>query len=72
MRRPVNSPVVGTVLEVLTEVGAAVTAGEELVLIESMKMEIPVAAATAGTVASIDVAAGAFVQVGDSLLTIDD
>ncbi len=66
----VRSPGVGTVLEVLVSVGAPVAAGEELVVIESMKVEIPVPAPTGGTVGTIAVAPGDHVQAGDLLLTI--
>ena len=66
----VRSPGVGTVLEVLVSEGASVTQGEELVVIESMKVEIPVSAPRAGRVSMIAVAAGAQVQAGDVLLTI--
>jgi acetyl-CoA carboxylase biotin carboxyl carrier protein len=66
----VVSPSVGRVLEVLVAVGAAVVAGDEVIVLESMKMEIPVVAERAGTVARIVVAAGDQVQAGDLLLTI--
>ena len=66
----VRSPGVGTVLEVLVSAGASVTAGEELVVIESMKVEIPVPAPRPGRVAAIAVVPGDRVQAGDLLLTI--
>ena len=66
----VRSPGVGRVLEVLVSVGAPVAEGEELVVIESMKVEIPVPAPGAGTVGTVAVAPGDHVQAGDLLLTI--
>jgi biotin carboxyl carrier protein len=66
----VRSPSVGRVLEVLVAVGGVVSAEQEVVVVESMKMEIPVVAPRAGRVASVAVAAGAQVQAGDLLLTI--
>jgi len=66
----VRSPGVGTVLEVLVSVGAAVAAGEDLVVIEWMKVEIPVPAPCAGMVAAVAVAAGDHVQAGALLLTL--
>jgi len=66
----VRSPGVGKVLEVLVSVGSAVAEGDEVAVVESMKVEIPVTAPSAGRVAAIRVAAGDPVQTGDLLLTI--
>ena len=66
----VRSPAVGRVVELLVAAGDHVTAGQEIVIVESMKMEIPIAAETAGTVASLAVAVGAQVQAGDLLLVL--
>ncbi|QCW49280.1 biotin/lipoyl-binding carrier protein [Nocardioides dongxiaopingii] len=61
---------VANVLEVLVEQGATVAVGDEVVLLESMKMEIPVIAETGGTVLAIRVAPGDVVQEGDPLLVL--
>ena len=61
---------VANVLEIMVEPGAAVAAGDEVVLLESMKMEIPVIAERAGTVVAVKVAPGDVVQEGDVLLTL--
>jgi biotin carboxyl carrier protein len=66
----VRSPGVGRVLEILVAVGATVAAGEEVAVVESMKVEIPVTAPRAGQVATIAVALGQQVQAGDLLMTI--
>jgi len=66
----VRSPGVGKVLEILVSVGASVAAGDEVAVIESMKMEIPVAVPRAGRVVALSVAPGDHVQAGDLLLTI--
>jgi len=66
----VRSPSVGRVLEVLVAVGATVAAEEEVVVVESMKVEIPVTAPRAGRVAEVTVTAGDQVQAGDALLTL--
>ena len=66
----VRAPMVGKVVEVLVEAGAAVSEEDELLVIESMKMEIPVAAPAAGTVTEIHVSAGDTVQEDDLLLTL--
>jgi biotin carboxyl carrier protein len=66
----VRSPSVGRVLEVLVAVGVMVREEEDLVVIESMKVEIPVTAHRSGRVAVVAVAAGDQVQAGDVLVTI--
>ena len=66
----VRSPSVGRVLEVLVEVGDTVEAEDELVILESMKLEIPVSATRGGEIASIDTAVDAQVQTDEILLTI--
>ena len=49
----VESEVTGNVWKILLEVGAQVAAGDVIMILESMKMEIPVEANAAGTVAEI-------------------
>ena len=66
--RELRSPGLGTVLEVLVAEGSAVEVGDEILVIESMKMEIPVVTVTAGTVRTIHVAVGA--QVGEQELLV--
>ena len=53
------------------KVGQSVKAGDSVVIVESMKMEIPVVAPQDGTIASIDVAEGAAVENGDTLATMN-
>lgn len=66
----VRSPSVGRVLEILVAVGDAVEAEDELLILESMKLEIPVVAPRDGTVASLLVEVDAQVQADDTLLTL--
>ncbi len=66
----VRSPSVGRVLEILVTEGAVVAAGDEVAVVESMKVEIPVTAPRSGRVGRLAVAVGAQVQAGDVLLTI--
>ena len=61
----------GSVSAPAAGVGQAVKAGDNIVILESMKMEIPVVAPQDGTVASIDVAEGASVENGDTLATMN-
>ena len=52
-------------------VGTSVKAGDSVVVLEAMKMEIPVVAPQDGTISSIEVAAGDAVESGDVLATMD-
>lgn len=67
----VTAGAAGKVFKVEASVGQAVKAGDNIVILESMKMEIPVVAPQDGTVASIDVAVGAAVENGDVLATMN-
>ncbi len=66
----IRSPGVGTVLEVLVTEGASVEAGAEVVVLESMKMEIPVVTVVAGTVRTVHVGVGAQVGEQEILVTL--
>ncbi len=65
MAEDVVAEIVASVMEVLVQAGAHVEVGDTLVLLESMKMEIPVLAEDAGTLAEIKVAVGDVIQAGD-------
>ena len=67
----VTASVPGKVLKVVASVGQAVKAGDNIIILESMKMEIPVVAPQDGTVASIDTTEGASVENGDTLATMN-
>ena len=67
----IRAEMVANVLAITTTVGADVSAGETLLLLESMKMEIPVLAETAGRVRAVRVAPGDVVQEGDVLVDLD-
>ncbi len=58
------------VWKVVVAEGDAVAEGDTLLILESMKMEIPVLAESAGTVRSLPVAEGAVVQEGDLLAVV--
>ncbi len=70
--RPIEivSELVANVLEVMVAPGDTVAAGDEVALLESMKMEIPVIADVAGVVLAVKVAPGDVVQDGDVLVTL--
>lgn len=61
---------VANVLRVEVAEGATIAAGDTVVLLESMKMEIPVIAETGGVVSAVKVEAGDVVQEGDVLVQI--
>jgi acetyl-CoA carboxylase biotin carboxyl carrier protein len=66
-----KSDVSGSVWKIEVTLGQKVAEGDTLVLIESMKMEIPVVAETAGIVASILVAEGDGITEGQSVVTLE-
>lgn len=70
-RTKVKSQITGGVWKIEVEVGAVVDEGDVLILIESMKMEVPVAAPKAGTVVSILVAEDDQVVEGQVVAEID-
>ena len=65
-----RAPMVGKIIEVLVQAGARVEEEEEVLLLESMKMQIPITVPRAGTIAEIRVKPGDTVQEGDVLLTV--
>ena len=67
----VRAEMVANVYKVLVAAGQPVEVGEVLLVLESMKMEIPVLAESAGRVVSLSVGEGAVVQEGDLLAVLD-
>jgi biotin carboxyl carrier protein len=67
----VRAELTATVWKVVAEVGATVAEGDELVILESMKMEIPVVAPAAGTVSEMSVAEEDRISEGDLVAVID-
>jgi len=61
----------GKIFKIEAKVGQAVKSGEAVVILEAMKMEIPVVAPQDGTIASIDVAVGDAVEAGAVLATMN-
>ncbi len=61
----------GKVFKLEKSVGQAVKKGDAVVILEAMKMEIPVVAPQDGTVASVDVAVGDSVEAGALLATLN-
>ena len=67
----VEAGAAGKVFKIEANVGQAVKKGDAVVIIEAMKMEIPVVAPSDGTVASIDVSVGDAVEAGGLLATLN-
>ncbi len=61
----------GTIFKVLVKPGDHVAVGQEVVIMESMKMEIPIEAEAAGTVRSVSAKEGDFVNDGEVLVVLE-
>jgi biotin carboxyl carrier protein len=70
MSEEIHAELVGSVLRVEVAPGDVVSPGDALVILESMKMEIPVHPERGGTVQSVAVAPGDVVSEGDLLVTL--
>lgn len=66
----VEAGAAGKIFKIEKQVGAAVKKGDAVIILEAMKMEIPVVAPVDGTVASIDVNVGDMVEAGACLATL--
>lgn len=67
----IKAEVSGTVWKIETEAGSKVSAGDTLIVLESMKMEIPVEARQAGTVIRVLVAEKDVVKEGQVLALLE-
>ena len=67
-----SAPMPATVVRVNTQTGARVKKGETLLVLEAMKMELPVRATTDGVVAAVNCRIGELVQPGVPLVEIDE
>lgn len=66
----ITMPMNGKVISINTEVGKSVSVDDELVIIEAMKMELPVVATEAGEVKEVKAKEGESYQVGDVLVVL--
>ncbi len=71
MTQELRAEMVAKVLSIDAAVGDSVSAGATVVLLESMKMEIPVVPELAGRVSRVAVEPGDVVQEGDLLVVLD-
>ena len=71
MAAEVEAHITGTVWKIEVAVGDQIDDGDTVVILESMKMEMPVEAEEAGTVKEINVEEGQSVQEGDVLVVLE-
>jgi len=69
--KQIASMMAGVVIEILVKPGDEVSDGMEVAILESMKMQLPVASDQTGKVQEIKVASGDFVNEGDVLMTLE-
>ncbi|SOC42603.1 acetyl-CoA carboxylase biotin carboxyl carrier protein subunit [Ureibacillus acetophenoni] len=67
----IKADMAGTVWKVLVQEGDIVEAGQDVVILESMKMEIPIATEVGGTVKRVIVAEGDFINSEADLVEIE-
>ena len=67
----VKASVPGKVFKIEAAAGKAVKTGDTIIILEAMKMEIPVVAPQDGTIASINVSVGDAIENGDVLATMN-
>lgn len=67
----IKAEMAGTIWKVLVKEGQQIEVGQEVVIVESMKMEIPVEAQQAGTVTRVIAKEGDFINVDDDLVEIE-
>lgn len=71
MATEVKAHITGTVWKIEVAVGARVSEGDTVVILESMKMEMPVEAPAGGVVSKLEVAEGSAVEEGQTLLLLE-
>jgi len=71
MPEEVKAHITGVVFQIAAKVGDAVTAGDPVIVLESMKMEIPVEAPRSGRLKEISVSEGQTVQEGDIIALLE-
>lgn len=69
--KEVVSTMAGTVFQVLVSKGETVQEGDIVIVLESMKMEIPIESTFSGVIKEINVNVGDFVNEGEVLVTIE-
>lgn len=63
--KTIKSEMAGTLVEISVKVGDTISVGQQVAVIESMKMEVPIESAVAGKISAVKRVAGDFVNEGD-------
>jgi len=71
MPEEIKAHITGVVFQITAQPGARVQAGDPVIVLESMKMEIPVEAPRAGTVTAVKAKEGETVQEGDTVALLE-
>ncbi|MDQ1146814.1 MAG: acetyl-CoA carboxylase biotin carboxyl carrier protein subunit [Bacillus sp. (in: firmicutes)] len=69
--KEITATMAGTVLNIFVANGDQVNVGQEVLMLESMKMEIPIESSTEGVVLNVKVNIGDFVNEGDVLIVLE-
>ena len=72
MPEQIKAHITGVVFQIPTKTGDRVGAGDPVIVLESMKMEIPVVAPLSGTVSEVAVAPDTSIKEGDLVVVIDE
>jgi biotin carboxyl carrier protein len=72
MPKPVRTDIAGSVFRILKAPGDAVEAGETVLIVEAMKMEIAVASEQAGRIATIEVSQDDMIEEDQVIATLED
>jgi biotin carboxyl carrier protein len=66
----VEAPAPGKILRIHAEAGAPIAKGDRILIMEALKMELPIVAPIGGTLQTLNVSAGQTVEAGDALAVI--
>lgn len=69
--KEVTASMAGTIINVLVAAGDQVSSGQDVIVLESMKMEVPVASEQDGKVSEVKVNVGDFVNEGDVIIVLE-
>ena len=69
--KEITASMAGTVLNIFAHAGDQVNPGQEVLMLESMKMEIPIECGVEGVVQKVNVSIGDFVNEGDVLIVLE-
>jgi acetyl-CoA carboxylase biotin carboxyl carrier protein len=69
--KQITAMMAGTVIEVLVKPGDQVAEGQDVLILESMKMQLPVQSELSGKVSQVKVNSGDFVNEGDTVVLLD-